>query len=194
MCASFAAPTVEQHLLSTYNPTGSRMTPPGLPQFNLSCPDVDGFCSRGASKPRERFLAPSSIDADAEPELDERAKRLKILPEVGVVVGGRISRNNYDPPPQPSPTRTRVYPSSAFKSGRSRINPISAGGREQTEFVARTDPISPGRALVDVRFAPKATRLLRSSEMTRWGTTGCEQTQRTIRTVDARSSWMSGRR
>src|SRR5712692_3698069 len=35
---------------------------------------------------------------------------------VGAVVGGRISRNNYDPPPRPCPSRLRACPLPAILS------------------------------------------------------------------------------
>ena len=54
---------------------------------------------------------------------------------VGVEMGGHISRNNYDPPPQPSPTRP-------------------TGGRERTEFAAR--------AVIHTGFSPRmVTRRIR---------------------------------
>jgi hypothetical protein len=58
---------------------------------------------------------------------------------VGVGVGARVSRNNYDPPPQPSPSRLRACPLPASPNVTKSRQAGVWLGREQTEFVARAE-------------------------------------------------------
>jgi hypothetical protein len=48
--------------------------------------------------------------------------------------------------------------------------------------------------VIDVRFTPDATKLLRSNEMTRCAISGCEQVQQGSRKIDAHFNHLVGKR
>src|SRR5216684_2751006 len=115
----------------------------GLAPAPTSLGRTDAVRHRRRAAPHVRCRPPlEALDRARAAPAKDRARRgaLRRCAEVRPLI--RAPSGEVDAQPcdalggAPSPLRTRVYSSSASLSGRSRINPTSAGEREQTEFAA----------------------------------------------------------